>query len=243
MLTELSKWAYAHRGLHEVGVPENSLGACKAAMEAGLGIEVDVRKSSDGRAIVFHDAKLERLTERSGAMGARTVGDLTEIKLTGSEEMIPTLRDVLELVAGKVPLLLEIKFDDDRPIDALCRAVRRDLEGYHGPVGVMSFDPRVAAWFGSHLPECPRGLVVTEEGSHTLIENFKRRRMVAGADAQFFALDIRDLPSSLSRKQVAAGKPLFTWTVRNMAQVETAREAGAMPILEDAGVAAWGTLA
>lgn len=211
----------------------------RGAIERRLGIECDVRKSSDGRAIVFHDAELERLTGRAGAVGARSVGDLTGIALGGSEETIPTLRDVLELVAGKVPLLLEIKIDGERPVDALCRAVRRDLDGYRGPVGVMSFDDRVAQWFAAHEPDCPRGLVVTEQDERTLAAAFRRRSAVKRADPDFLALDIRDLPSRFASKQAAAGRALFTWTVRSAPQVETAREVGAVPILEGAGVAAW----
>lgn len=238
-LQTLAAYAYAHRGLHDANVPENSMAAFRGAMDMRLGIECDLRKSSDGRAMVFHDAELERLTGRSGAMGQRSVGDLTSIALSGSEETIPTLRDVLDLVAGKVPLLLEIKIDGARPVEALCRAVRRDLEGYLGPVGVMSFDMRVPRWFAVHEPDLPAGLVVTEQNARTLLTSFALRHSVSRAKADFLALDIRDLPSKISARALAQGKPLFTWTVRNAEQVEVAQQAGAMPILEAAGVAAW----
>ena len=238
-LQALAASADAHRGLHETAVPENSMAAFRAAMGKGLGIECDVRKSSDGRAMVFHDKDLERLTGRSGAMGQRSVGDLTAITLTGSEEKIPTLRDMLDLVAGAVPLLLEIKIDGLRPVEALCRAVRRDLEGYQGPLGVMSFDPRVPQWFAAREADLPCGLVVTEQNARTLLSSMALRRAVSKTAADFLALDIRDLPSKISARALAQGKPLFTWTVRNAEQLETAQEAGAMPILEAAGVAAW----
>ncbi len=220
-------------------MPENSLAAFRAAIAAGLGIECDIRKSSDGRAVVFHDAEMERLTGQPGTFGALPVGELTAITLSGSDEKIPTLRDTLDLVAGKVSLLLEIKSDDHRPVDAICRAVRRDLEGYVGPVGVMSFDPRVPRWFASHDPDVLRGLVVTEQNSRTLVAGIKRRMAIAGARTDFLALDIRDLPSSLSRRQLAKGEALFSWTVKTAAHLETAQESGAVPILEAAGVAAW----
>ena len=231
--------AYAHRGLHDTAVPENSLAAFRAAIAAGLGIECDIRKSSDGRAMVFHDADLERLTGRAGTVAASSVGELTATTLAGSDETIPTLRDALDLVAGQVPLLLEVKSDDRRPIDALCRAVRRDLEGYCGPVAVMSFDPRVPRWFAEREPHVPRGLVVTQQNSRTLIAGLKRKLSVSHARPDFLALDIRDLPSGLARRQATKGRALFTWTVRSSAQVETARQSGAIPILEGAGVAAW----
>lgn len=238
-IAALHSGAYAHRGLHDTGVPENSLAAFRAAISAGLGIECDIRKSSDGRAMVFHDADLARLTGREGAMGAFPVGDLTAMTLTGSEETIPTLRDVLDLVAGQVPLLLEIKSDDRRPVGALCRAVRRDLEGYTGAVGVMSFDPRIPRWFAGKEPEALRGLVVTEQNARTLIDSMKRRLSVSHAKPDFLALDIRDLPGTLARSQARKGRALFTWTVRTAAQVETALQAGAVPIAEGPGVAAW----
>lgn len=208
-------------------------------MDAGLGIECDIRKSSDGRAMVFHDAALERLTGRDGTMDALPVGELTRIRLGGSDETIPTLRDMLDLVAGQVPLLLEIKSDDRRSIEPLCRAVRRDLGGYGGPAAVMSFDPRVPRWFARHEPEALRGLVVTEQGSRTLLAGIKRAAAISHARPDFLALDIRDLPSSLARRQSARGRALFSWTVRTAVQLETALACGAVPILEGAGVAAW----
>ncbi|APE27678.1 glycerophosphodiester phosphodiesterase family protein [Aurantiacibacter gangjinensis] len=235
----LAGWAYAHRGLHDDARPENSLAAFSAAMERGLGIECDIRKSSDGRAMVFHDAGLARLTGRSGSMGARPVGDLTAMTLLGSKETIPTLRDVLNLVGGQVPLLLEVKMDDGRPVDPLCRAIRRDLDGYGGAVGVMSFDKRVPAWFAAREPDLPRGLVITDQGSRTLAAKFRRRAALRRADPHFLALDVRDLPNRFARKQAAEGRMLFSWTVNSAEHFHTVTEAGAWPIMEGAGVAAW----
>lgn len=238
-IAALEAKAYVHRGLHDSKVPENSLASFRAAIEAGLGIECDIRKSSDGRAVVFHDAELERLTGRPGVTGNCPVGELTGIRLAGSDETIPTLRDTLELVAGQAPLLLEIKSDDRRPIDAICRAVRRDLDGYEGTVGVMSFDPRVPRWFAVNEPDCLRGLVVTQQNSRTLSAAMKRRVAIFTARPDFLALDIRDLPSGLSRAQAGKGRALFSWTVRTAAQLDTAQQSGAVPIMEAAGVAAW----
>lgn len=240
---DISEWlgahAYAHRGLHNEHAPENSLAAFRGAIAAGLGIECDVRKCVDGRAIVFHDAELDRMTARKGALAARTVGDLTKIALGAGEETIPTLVDTLELVAGRVPLLLELKMPEDRPVGPLCRAVRRDLVGYTGLVAVMSFDPRVSQWFAQKMPALARGLVISEQGSRTLLAGFKRHRTIKASRAQFLACDIRDLPGSLARRQAKRGMPLASWTVRSAAQLETALDAGCAPIIEAAGVAAW----
>ncbi|WP_137680331.1 glycerophosphodiester phosphodiesterase family protein [Aurantiacibacter suaedae] len=235
----IGRHAYAHRGLHGDGCPENSLAAFRAAIAAGLGIECDLRKAADGRAMVFHDADLARLTEESGLLADRSVGELTAIPLRGSRETIPTLRDILALVGGKVPLLLELKTERERPVGPLCRAVRRDCEGYGGAVAVMSFDPRVARWFARHGSSFPLGLVVSEEGRPTLMAQIKRRLAVELAKPDFLALDVRDLPSGLSRRQIARKAPLVSWTVDSPAKLDAALEAGAMPILEGAGVVAF----
>lgn len=237
----IGRHAYAHRGLHGDGCPENSMAAFAAAIEAGLGIECDLRKASDGRAMVFHDADLERMTEVDGLLVDRSVGELTALTLRDSEETIPTLRDMLGLVAGQVPLLLELKTEHDRPVGPLCRAVRRDCEGYRGQLAVMSFDPRVARWFAKHGSPFPQGLVVSEEGRPTLMAQIKRRLAVEYAKPDFLALDVRDLPNGLSRRQIARKAPLVSWTVDSAALLDTALEAGAAPILEGAGVAAFQT--
>ncbi|VVT04887.1 glycerophosphodiester phosphodiesterase family protein [Erythrobacter sp. EC-HK427] len=235
----LTAQAYAHRGLHDAKTPENSLAAFRAAMDRGLGIECDIRVSIDSRAVVFHDAETERLTGQAGVTANMTVGQLTALTLGGSTEHIPTLRDMLELVAGRVPLLLELKTDGKESVHKLCRAVRRDVEGYTGPVAVMSFDPRIGAWFASHMPDLPRGMVITEQGSRTLSGAVKRRVQTKRGLPHFLAYDVRDLPSRFAKSYTKCGTPLLSWTVKSGSDVETVLATGAIPILEGDGVAAW----
>ena len=204
---------FAHRGMHGGGRPENSRAAFAAAIAAGHGIECDVRKSRDGRAVVFHDAQLERLTGLTGAIDALDVAQITAIPLRGTDEHIPTLRDLLDQVAGQVPLLIEVKTDPARSVAALCLAVRRDLEGYGGRCAVMSFDPRVGRWFARVAPHILRGLVITEENARTLGGEVRRHRMLWQARPQFLAYDVRDLPSRFARQQRDRGLPIATWTV------------------------------
>lgn len=232
----LGAHVYAHRGLHGSEVVENSPGAFAAAMAAGLGIECDVRRTGDGRAVVFHDAALERLAGRAGRIDELTVGEVTQVALTVGGETIPTLRDVLALVAGKVPLLLELKSERGQSVDRLCRAVRRDLEGYLGPVAVMSFDPRIGAWFAVRSPTVLRGLVATEEGSRTLTGRLRRHLALWHARAQFLAYDIRDLPSGFAYSQRLRGLPLLTWTVSSPALRQRAADYADAPIAEGAGL-------
>ncbi|KLE34482.1 glycerophosphodiester phosphodiesterase family protein [Aurantiacibacter luteus] len=232
----LTRHAYAHRGLHGSGVPENSLAAFEAAIARGYGIECDLLPSADNRAVVFHDEDLQRLTGQAGSTRRTRVGELTAMRLSGSDETIPTLRDMLALVAGRVPLLLELKSVRGEHISALCRAVRRDLEGYRGEVAVMSFDPRIPAWFAARMPHLPRGVVMTEENARTLTGALRRWLALAKSRASFLAYDVRDLPSRFATR---SGLPLLTWTVRSGALLDAARGAGAAPIMEGPGVAAF----
>jgi glycerophosphoryl diester phosphodiesterase len=232
----LAQATYAHRGLHGGGRVENSPSAFAAAIERGLGIECDVQRSRDGHAMVFHDWELDRLTGESGAVKARDAGELGRIALTGGADTIPTLTKLLALVAGKVPLLIEIKSKRQVRYAPLCFAVRRALEGYRGPVAVMNFDPRAVGWFARHAPHIVRGLVVTEEGRRTLSGRFRRHLALWQARPEFLAYDIRDLPSRFAAAQRARGLPLLTWTVRSEELAERARLHADAAIAEGAGV-------
>lgn len=214
----LSAQPYAHRGLHGGGRVENSPAAFVAALRAGHGIELDVQMSRDREPFVFHDATLDRLTEQRGAVADRYGADLAGIVLSGTTETIPRLADMLNLVAGAVPILIEIK-SSGGPVTRICLAVRRLLEGYGGPVAVMSFDPGVSRWFHDHAPRVVRGLVVTEQGKRTgtagLRGSVERRLSLYRAKPDFLAYDIRDLPTSrFAAAQRARGLPVLTWTVR-----------------------------
>ena len=232
----LQTHVFAHRGVHGPGVCENSPAAFAAAIDAGLGIECDVRRTADERAVVFHDATLDRLAGRTGQLDQMGIGDITQVPLSIGGELVPTLRDVLDQVAGKVPLLLELKSERGRSVHRLCRAVRRDLEGYVGSVAVMSFDPRVGAWFAGRAQHVLRGLVVTEENSRTLSGTVKRNMALWHARAQFLAYDVRDLPSGFAAAQRKRGLPLLTWTVSSPSLRERAADYADAPIAEGAGL-------
>lgn len=234
----LQRTAYAHRGLHLDGVPENSLAAFRGAIARGMGIECDVQLSADGLAMVFHDFVLERLTAERGPLVGRSADELSRITLSGSQETVPSLRQMLGLVAGNAPLLIEIKSrrGSFTQSERLCRAVAEDLAGYAGPHAIMSFDPRVVRWFASHAPDCRRGLVMTEEHDRGLLGMLRRHLFLWQARPQFLAYDIRDLPSGFAAAQRARGLPLLTWTVRSRdLQARAALHADA-PIAEGDGV-------
>lgn len=244
----LGQWTYAHRGLHGglgglhgsphgSGGIENSPAAFAAAIEAGLGIECDVRRSADGRAIVFHDRELDRLTQEHGPVASRTAAQLARIPLR-SGEPIPTLRDLLDRVDGKVPLLIELKTMRERPVSPLCRAVWRELEGYRGDHAVMGFDPRVGHWFAGHAPSAVRGLVVSEENARTLGGAVRRYLALWRARPHFLAYDVRDLPSRFAAAQRKRGLPVLTWTVTGAASAQKGATHADASIVEGEGVAA-----
>lgn len=233
----LGFWAYAHRGLHGQGLPENSPAAFAAAMARGMGIECDVQRSSDGQAMVFHDWELDRLTAESGPVARRSAEQLGRIVISGGSDCIPSLRQLLDQVDGKVPLLIEIKSNATSRAAALSLAVRRQLEGYRGPHAVMSFDPRVVGWFARNSPMTVRGLVVTEENDKALAGRIRRHLWLWKARPDFLAYDIRDLPSRFAAAQRKRGLPLLTWTVRSAEHRERAAEHADAPIAEGAGVA------
>jgi glycerophosphoryl diester phosphodiesterase len=234
----LGQWRYAHRGLHGAGVPENSPSAFAAAIARGMGIECDIQRSGDGQAMVFHDDELDRLTAETGPVAQRSAEMLGKIALSGSSDTIPSLRQLLDQVGGRVPLLIEIKSGrkDGRRVSATCLAVRRVLEGYRGPHAIMSFDPRVVRWFAVHSPLTLRGLVVTEEDDKALPGMIRRRLWLWHARPDFLAYDVRDLASRFAQGQRKRGLPLLTWTVRSPDLAERAAEYADAPIAEGAGV-------
>jgi glycerophosphoryl diester phosphodiesterase len=208
---------FAHRGLHGHGRIENSRAAFEAAIAAGHGIELDVQASLDGEAFVIHDSDLGRLTGSQGAVAKRSAAELRSIALSGCGETLATLTDTLRLIASRVPLLIELK-SPDRHVARLCLAVFRSLEGYRGPVGVMSFNPEVGRWFARHAPRVVRGLVVTESGKRGVKGRIERRLALWRAKPDFLAYDVRDLPSRFAASQRRRGLLVLTWTVRSEAE-------------------------
>jgi len=156
----------AHRALHDVadGRPENSRAAVCAAIAHGYGIEIDLQLSADGCAMVFHDYALDRLAEGSGPVRLCDAATLGRTVLRGSNEGIPDLAEVLEIVAGRVPLLVEFKDQDGAmgpDVGLLEDAAARSLRDYAGPLAVMSFNPHTVARLAEVLPEVPRGLTTS----------------------------------------------------------------------------------
>ena len=222
---------YAHRGLHGKGVLENSLAAFEAAIAQGHGIELDVQAAQDGTAFVFHDYELERLTGRQGRLANISASDLDQIELNDGHGKIPRLREALEQIAGRVPVLIEIKSNTHRA-GPLCLSVRRALEGYGGKAAIMSFNPLVSSWFRKNGDHIVRGLVITEENAKGLKGRYARHQALWTAKPEFLAYDIRDFPSSFAASNRGRGLPVVTWTVRTAEQERTASRYADEPVYE-----------
>ena len=150
---------YAHRGLHrkDKSVPENSLTAFRRAVKAGYGVEMDVHITADDQLVVFHDDTLGRMVKNApeGRIETFTLAELKRFRLLKTDEQIPTLQEVLEVLAGRVPIILEIKSGPKNQL--LCVLTARALAGYPGPVCIESFDPFILRWFKKNAPDFLRG--------------------------------------------------------------------------------------
>jgi glycerophosphoryl diester phosphodiesterase len=217
---------FAHRGLHYgSGFPENSLIAFAAALELGAGIECDLRLTADDQVVVFHDTDAWRLCASPLRIGQASLKELGRLRLGG--QPIPTLGALLELVAGRVPLLLEVKVADD--VWRWVPALRRDLAGYHGSFGVMSFDARIPRLLKTNLPEIRRGLVIKDKLSPS-----KRWLWTWLASPQFLAVEV----AAVGKPWVARARermPVYSWTVRTPEQRRTASVHADAPIWEADG--------
>jgi glycerophosphoryl diester phosphodiesterase len=226
----------AHRGLHDVsrGIPENSLPAFWAAARAEYPIELDVRLLRDGEVVVMHDRDLDRVTHAHGPVSALDTGALRKVALLGvassgdprlDDARVPLLRDVLDLVAGSTPLLIEIKNEGDA--GTIEPAVAAVLDGYAGAFAIQSFNPATVAWFRDRQPAVVRGLL-SGDFRHEPIDESLRRRLqnlesVAACEPDFIGYDIRLLPCAPVARERAAGRPVLGWTARSLDDARSAR--------------------
>jgi glycerophosphoryl diester phosphodiesterase len=225
----LARTPYAHRGLHGTRLVENSRAAVEAAVEAGYGVEVDAHLSLDGAAFVIHDPTLERLTESQGEIRRFASRDLSAVKLKRCDETLPRLEEILAIVNGRVPILIELKPVKNHVLQ-LCVAVRHALASYRGQAAVMSFNGDVSRWFEHYGEHIPRGLIMSgQKDVDDLRTNAWRAR------AEFLAIDIRDLPRGIAARQRRRGVPVLSWTVRNPEQQAIAEKHADQVIFEAPG--------
>ena len=209
---------FAHRGLHsrDKAVPENSLEAFRLAAEAGYGIELDVQLSKDGQVVVFHDDTLDRVCGVHGRVDERTFEELQQLRLCGTDQRIPLFSEVLELVRGRGPLIVELK--NGRSNRELCEKTYALLEGYRGEACIESFNPMIVAWFRFHGRDLVRGQLAApvqdyvKDGFSKPVGFVLRRTLLSFlARPQFIAYRIghRPLPVHLAE---ALGAMRVGWT-------------------------------
>ncbi len=224
----------AHRGLHDAaaGRMENSLSAFAAAVARGYAVEMDLRLSADEQVVVFHDDSLTRLTGAAGSVGALPLASLFALRLGKTGDHIPSLGEVLELIAGRVPVYLELKSENRAGDAALAEAVTQQLKHYGGGAAVMSFSPDLLRPIQKGVESRPIGLIsyryndewARDHLSHR--QRFARRHLLTAAavGVDFVAYDVRALPALAPlTARWALGLPLLAWTVRNEAQRATAK--------------------
>lgn len=226
----------AHRALHDItaGRAENSHKAVQAAIDAGYGIEIDVQLSSDGQAMAFHDDALDRLTNATGPLRAHNAASLSAIPLKHDGDTIPTLPEILRRVAGRVPLLIEIKDQDGQlgpNIGQLEQATADALSGYDGPVAVMSFNPHAIIAMAALAPDIPRGLT-TDPFTATDWPDVPqdRRTQLAqitdftAAKACFISHNASDLSAAPVKQLWENGFPVLCWTIKSPKAEAAARK-------------------
>ncbi len=234
----------AHRGLHDAarGIIENSGPAFAAALAKGYGIECDLRPAADGTPIVFHDELLGRLVDAPGHIADYAPSALTRLTYRGTTTRVSTLADLLALVDGRVPILVEVKSEWTPPDAAFMRAIADQTAAYRGPLALMSFDPSVMTALKQVAPTIPRGIVsgvYDGEGWWSdKVDADRAYRLTHMLDSgpvepHFFAYHVKSLPTPVTRfVREVLGLPLFTWTVRSVQDRAIAANWADAPIFE-----------
>jgi len=237
---ELKSWDYAHRGLWNAQRPENSLSAFQAAVEGGFGIELDVHLTADGQLVVHHDDSLKRMCGLDQKVAQTTLKEIRSLRLLDTDELVPTFDEVLEAVAGRVPLMVEIKVEKGNHAP-LCAAVYERMQRYHGLWCMESFQPQAVQWFRTNAPEVIRGQLAFNHvgqgkgwqgkllniGIASLLQNLLSRPDFVSYEAKsekWYSLPMRVM--RLARPWLSA------WTVRSQKDMDALRKKYDIQIFE-----------
>ena len=237
-LAALRGWKYAHRGLHDENLPENSMGAFRAALEHGYGIELDIHLMKDGNLAVIHDTSLKRTAGVDIKITDLTTEDLPNYPLNDKGELIPTFSQVLELFAGKAPLIIELKEDGNS--QALVDAAVKAMEGYEGPYCMESFHPMCVYHLKKRHPHIIRGQLTMDYSKETkstlpavlkwILTNQAENFLTRPDFVSYRFSDRQTVSNRLARK--FWGLQGVTWTLKTQEEFDAAVSEGWLPIFE-----------
>jgi glycerophosphoryl diester phosphodiesterase len=217
----------AHRGLHDSSIPENSLPAFEAAIAQHICIELDVRRSSDGKFVAFHDDNLHRMTGYNAFVRNTPYFIIRNLHLKGTEHRIPLLEDVLDLVAGRAPLLVEVKKHDKADEEAVVKLLREYRKKYDGKFAIQSFHPLVVKNMKKLSPEFYCGLLSSDFKGNKMRRIYKaaikNARLFFMAKPDFISFEINSFPNKRISKFRDKGLPILAWTVVTPEEIEKAR--------------------
>ncbi|MDO5426112.1 MAG: glycerophosphodiester phosphodiesterase family protein [Eubacteriales bacterium] len=240
-MKELREYDYAHRGLHDkkAGIPENSFAAFQKAVDLGYGMELDLHLSRDGRLVVMHDDSLKRTCGVNAMVHEKSLEELKTYRLEGTNQRIPEFRQVLNLVAGRTPLVVEIKTVKGN-YKEICTAVCKELAYYEGLYCIESFDPRVVLWLRKNRPDMVRGQLAEHFRRHGtmvnpigdfLLHNLFSNVITRPDFISYQHLDRKTPSLRLCRKLYGVSE--FNWTVKDQETHRKIREDGGIVIFED----------
>lgn len=238
-LPAIRNWYYAHRGLHSAGVPENSLSAFAAAKAAGYGIELDIHLMQDGELAVIHDSSLKRVAGADITIEELSAVDLNQYRLMGTQEHVPLFKQVLELIDGEVPLIVELKATTDN-YPQLCEKACDLLKNYNGLYCMESFDPRCIVWLRKHRPHIMRGQLAQDylktNVKYSWFLKFVMKHnlynLISQPDFIAYRFEDRKTLSNFVVRKIW-GVQGVAWTIRSKQDFDTALKENWIPIFEN----------
>ena len=228
-LSWIKEMHIAHRGLHskDKSIPENSIPAFKLAIDKNYGIEMDINVLKDGTVIVFHDYNLKRLVGKDISLGELNYDDIKDFKILETNEKIPTLKEVLDLVDGQVPLLIELKPLGDNML--LCKEFYKVIKDYKGKFGIHSFSPNIVRWFKKNHPDIIRGQITEYFRDNSNMKKFSKYLMKSMFFNRFTKPDfvnygIKDLPNKYCDKAYKKGLCIISYASRNQEEFDMVKK-------------------
>ena len=204
---------FAHRGVHNnIDIPENSIKAFKQALKKNLNIELDIQLTKDNELVIFHDDNLKRMTNVDKNLNELTYSEIKKLKLLNTNQTIPTLKEVLNIVNGKVILDIEIK--NTNKIDIVCKKLIDELTNYKGIFLIKSFNPKIVNWFKKHKPEYIRGLLIKDN----LYNKFIGKIIIRHCNPNFLAISKKFI-NKYGIKSYLKEYPILIWTLLNKKEI------------------------